>query len=101
MDTLQAITWTGFFSTQLSYISQRNDSNGLDFYILDRETGKPLKNIAVEAFQKNYNYQNRRYESRKAGDYFSDEQGFISIPAIARELTLLTAILRFIRNRIC
>ncbi len=83
-DPLQAITWTGLFVTQLSYISQHNDKNGLDFYILDRESGKPVKNIAVEAFQKNYNYQNRKYESRKTGDYVSDTQGFVSIPAIAQ-----------------
>jgi len=83
-DPAQAIAWADFFSTQLSYISQRNDRSGLDVYVLDRETGLPLKNIGVEGFQKNYNYQGRKYETNKTGDYVTDDQGFISIPAIEK-----------------
>jgi hypothetical protein len=77
---LQVITWAGFFSTQISYLDKLNDKNGLDVYLLDRETGIPLKNLTVEAFQKNYNYTNRRYESKKIGDFVPDEKGFLSIP---------------------
>jgi hypothetical protein len=83
-DTLQAIAWSGLFSTQISYISQRNDISGVDFYFLDRETGNPLKNISVEVFQKIYNYHLRKYESKKTGDFLSDAQGFLSIPALSQ-----------------
>ena len=83
-DPLQVITWTGFFSTQLSYIYQRNDDKGIALVVLDRETGKPLKNVSVESFQKSYNYQERKYETRKTGDYLSDASGFVSIPANAK-----------------
>ena len=93
-DTRQAIAWTAFFSTNISYISQRNNQDGYDFFILHRETGKPLKNIAVEAFQRTYNYQSRKYESNKTGSFLTDGTGMISIPALAKGTSATNSFLK-------
>jgi hypothetical protein len=85
-DAGQVIAWAPFFSTQISYISQRNEKSEVAFYILNRETGVPLKNVVAEAFHNTYNNNERRYENQKIGEYLTDENGFISLPALPQNM---------------
>jgi hypothetical protein len=78
------IAMAPFFSTQISYVSQRNENGGTDLYILDRETGKPLKNVTVESFLKKYDYRTRKNISTKTGTYATDADGFISVPGLQK-----------------
>jgi len=93
-DANQVIAWAPFFSTQISYISQRNEKSEVTFYILDRETGLPLKNVVAEAFHNIYNYNTRKYENQKLGEYVTDENGFISLPALPQNLAYSNLFLR-------
>ena len=93
-DTNQVIAWTPFYSSHLSYISQRNEKSEENFYILDRETGVPLKGIAAEAFRSVYNYTTHKIENQKAGDYTTDENGYFSLPAVITNGTLNNVYLR-------
>ncbi|MGA2822682.1 MAG: alpha-2-macroglobulin family protein, partial [Bacteroidales bacterium] len=93
-DATQVISWVSFFSTQISYISQRNEKSEVVFYILDRETGLPLKNIVAEAFHNTYNYNVRKYENQKFGEYVTDENGTISMPALPQNLSYNNIFLR-------
>lgn len=79
----QALAYAFLYSTQISYISQRAENGGYNVYILDRETGLPLQDVAAEAWTKVYNYGSRTYESRKINDFKTDENGFFFIPALA------------------
>ena len=76
--------YTPFWSTSISYVSQRRDDGGMDFYVLDRETGKPLNGASVEVFTKSYSYIQRDWETRKAGDYTTDIDGFFSVSPFGR-----------------
>ena len=78
------IAFTPFFSTQISYVSQKNEKGGTDIYVLDRETGKPMKNVTVESFLKKYDYRSRKNVSTKTGSYTTDQEGFISIPGLQK-----------------
>lgn len=93
-DVGQVVAWAPFFSTQISYISQRNEKSGIVFYILDRETGFPLKNVVAEAFHNTYNYNVRKYENQKLGEYVTDENGTISLPALPQNLSYNNVFLR-------
>ncbi len=93
-DTNQVIAWAPFFSTQISYISQRNEKGQVNFYILDRETGLPLKNVVAEAFHNTYNYNIRKYENQKLGEYVTDENGYISLPALPHNMAYNSLFLR-------
>jgi hypothetical protein len=81
-ETGQVIAFVPVFVTNLSYISLHNESGGLDFYILDRETGKPLKDVLAESFVKVYNYSSRSYDIQKSGEYRTDLNGFFTIPVL-------------------
>ena len=72
--------FTPFWSTQISYISKRNDDGGYAWFLLDRETGLPLKNAIAEAWEKNYDYRERKYTSIKISDFTSDVTGYLEIP---------------------
>ena len=86
-DTGQVITWAPFFSTQISYISQRNEKSEEEFYILDRETGLPLNEVTAEVFHNVFNYTTRKYENQKSGEYVTDENGHFSLPAVLQSGT--------------
>ncbi|MCX6303695.1 MAG: MG2 domain-containing protein [Bacteroidetes bacterium] len=81
--------FTSFWSTQITYVSKLNRDGSYGYYVLDRETGMPPKNARVEAWQKNYNSLDRKYEQKKLRDYTPDEQGFflITSPVNDRGLT--------------
>ena len=74
-------TYQSIWSSGISYITQRNEQGGIDLYLLDRQSGYPLKNLFVEAFSKSYDNRSRQYVTSKTGEYRSDESGFFSIPA--------------------
>jgi hypothetical protein len=86
-DTSQVIAWASFFSTQISYISQRNEKSEEEFYILDRETGLPLNGVTAEVFHSVFNYTIRKYENQKSGEYVTDENGHFSLPAVLQNGT--------------
>jgi len=81
-DNKIVFAWVSFWSTRLSYISQRNKDGSIGVFILDRVTGKPLKKVQFEKFSKNYNYQERNYVSRKMSEGFTDNDGYILLPAM-------------------
>ncbi len=81
-DTGQVIAWVPFFSTRISYISQRNEKSEEDFYILDRETGLPLNGLTAEAFRNVFDYTTRKSENQKSGEYVTDENGHFLLPAV-------------------
>jgi hypothetical protein len=69
-----------FWSTNISYVSKRNTDGSFGWFLLDRETGLPLKNAVAEAWEKNYDYRDRKYTKIKGESYHTDEQGYIQIP---------------------
>lgn len=80
-----AFSWAPFWSTNISYITRRLVGGSLGYYFLDRVTGSPLKNVRVEVWNRSYDYRSRSYTSSKLGEYFSDEKGFLEIPAAGNE----------------
>jgi hypothetical protein len=86
-DTGQVIAWAPFFSTQISYISQRNEKSEEEFYILDRETGLPLQGVTAEVFHNVFNYTTRKSENQKSGEYSTDENGHFLLPAVMQSGT--------------
>ncbi|MEI7500498.1 MAG: alpha-2-macroglobulin family protein, partial [Bacteroidota bacterium] len=78
-DPKQVFSFIPFWSTQISYISKRNEDGSFGYFILDRETGMPLKNAKAEVWEKTYDYRERQYSAIKLQDYISDGQGFFLI----------------------
>lgn len=67
-----------FQVSNLSYVTN-NETDAITLYTLDRKTGKPLTNVKVELYSRNYNYKNRKYENTRLAEYQSDKNGMVSI----------------------
>ncbi|MBN3035394.1 MAG: hypothetical protein JW861_07385 [Bacteroidales bacterium] len=73
------MAYTPVWSTDISYITRKDREGTYQVYVLDRETGMPLKNVKTKLFERFYNYNSRTYEHQFAGEYFSDEAGYLEI----------------------
>lgn len=76
-DSLQA--WGRLSTSNISYIT-RNDPKGSGLiYLLDRNTGNPLKNVKAQSFTINYDYKTRTYKRNNRKVYTSNSDGQISV----------------------
>ncbi len=72
--------YASFWSTRMSYISKENSDGSADWFVLDRETGLPLKDILAQAWEERYNYTSHENEKVKTGEFRTDDQGYIHFP---------------------
>lgn len=56
-------------------------NNGLDYFLLHRETGKPLAEAAVQVWYRQYDYNTRRYVLTKGEKKLSNNNGFVQLTA--------------------
>lgn len=63
-----------FYVSNISYINQ-----GDKFFVLHRESGKPLTNATADVYRQAYNYKTSKYSKTKIGTFKSDANGFFSI----------------------
>lgn len=60
-----------FYVSNISYVQQ-----GSDFFVLHRETGKPLANASVQEWHQRYDYNTYKYSTEKGLRYATDQNGF-------------------------
>jgi hypothetical protein len=53
--------------------------NGTRYYVLDRETGKPLNGANIQVWKEEYNYELRRNQLLKYEKYVADKTGFFNL----------------------
>lgn len=63
------------YVSNISYI--QNNQN--EFYVLNRDNGKPIPNTQVQIWTTEYNYQSSAYEEKKAEKYISDKNGMFKL----------------------
>ena len=66
-----ASTWV----SNLSFVNRRLQNGSYEFYVLDRETGAPVKSVTANLWYQKYNEKSRRYQSVKSDTQVSDENG--------------------------
>lgn len=67
--------------SHLSYINKGNN-----YFVLDRETGKPLPGIKAKAFMRYYNNTGREYENKVLYDGITNKQGMFTITGHTRDM---------------
>ncbi|MBI1343848.1 MAG: alpha-2-macroglobulin [Terrimonas sp.] len=63
-----------FYVSRISYVNQ-----GKDYFVLDRETGHPLTQAAVQTWQQVYDYRKSAYTTEKGKRYSTDNNGFFRL----------------------
>ncbi len=63
-----------FYVSNIAYIS-----NGLDYFVLNRETGQPLPRTDVQFWYQYYNNSQKRYLERKGENIVTDKNGYFKV----------------------
>lgn len=63
-----------FYVSGISYVSNNND-----YFVLNRDSGRPLANAAVQVWEQKYNYALSKYVIEKGKRYTTDGNGFFKM----------------------
>ena len=69
-----------FHVSRIAYINHGND-----YFVLDRESGKPLPQADIAVWTQTYDYTNRRYNAVKRATLKSDLDGYFKLPVIGKD----------------
>ena len=75
----EAVAITPFWISSLSYLTRKNDKEEVEFFVMDREKGNPLKGVKAKLYYEKYNYTLRKYEWKSLGTKETDENGFFKV----------------------
>ncbi len=68
-----------FYVSNISYVN-----NGSNYFVLNRETGQPLANAAIQLWNNQYDYKTSKYQLKKLEKLNSDKNGYFSTAGIKR-----------------
>jgi TonB-dependent SusC/RagA subfamily outer membrane receptor len=69
-----------FYSSSISFIN-----NNDDYFVLDRESGKPLANATVQVWNNTYDYNVRKYSLTKSELIKTDKQGYFLLNRLNKQ----------------
>lgn len=73
------VAFRDFWSTNISYISRRNEDGSGLFYLLNRSTGQPLAGARVQGFSREYDYRSRSQVRKDQETYTSASDGSFTV----------------------
>lgn len=75
-----AIAYNKCTVSNMAYVSRQNAGNG-DVYILDRQSGRGIKNATVQLWYNKYEPSIRANQYSEEGKYTTNDDGYVNIPA--------------------
>ncbi len=94
----EIVAFRSFWVSNISYISRNNDNGSIDYFVLNRESGLPLKNINVKAYTRDYDYKTRNYITKPWISFVTNEEGYFEMPALPEKSEYKYFYLEFISN---
>ena len=76
-----AIASSSFFVSNLSYIERRSNQGFVEFYVMDRTSGHPIRGVDIQTYVDHYDYSLRRSTERKGDKFKSDKEGYFMLRA--------------------
>ncbi|MCB9233072.1 MAG: hypothetical protein H6581_15550 [Bacteroidia bacterium] len=75
------ISFSRIWYSNLSYSARLDNKYDMSVLVQDRESGEPLKGAKVRLLNREYDYNSRLYRFIEKGNYTTDDQGWVKIPA--------------------
>lgn len=75
----EAVATTPFWVSNLSYMSRKKEENQQEFFVLNRESGQPIKGVKAKLFYQKYNYTKRKQEWKSLGTKTTDQEGSFTV----------------------
>jgi len=73
------VAYTVFVISNIAYINRTQNDKGLEFYLVDRDTGQSLGNARVQVWERTYDNVARRYVEEKGKTFTADKNGYFNI----------------------
>jgi hypothetical protein len=74
------VTYGMFTISNIAYINRTRGDKGLEFYLVDRNTGQPLKKASARVWEYTGSSQARKYVQEKGKTFKADKNGYFNIP---------------------
>lgn len=74
IDSINEMSYQFFHVSNISYIR-----NGTDYFVLNRNTGEPMNNVAVNAYTSVWNPQSNKYVYKLHASYKSNKNGWFTV----------------------
>ncbi len=68
-----------FQVSNLSFVTTKENDDFV-IYILDRDSGKPVKDVNVNIYKQNYDYNKKKYVKKDLHSFISDKNGCVRLP---------------------
>lgn len=78
---LNAVSFQEIWVSALSFVSRKNKAGDFEFYVLNRQSGEPMKGVTAQLWHQQYDYNLREYKYIKGDKFLSDTEGHILINA--------------------
>ena len=66
-------------STNLSFISRSQPDGSIDYYVLQRKSGEPIKGVQLRLLTNRYNSSTSDYETKIGETFITDDKGFAKV----------------------
>ena len=86
----QAVAFESVQISNISLIDRSIASGGREVYVLDRQTGAPMKNVTINVRQSEYDEKLRDYKKILIGRYRSDKESHSIIPPEKRPMNTIS-----------
>ena len=67
--------------TAISYVQRTIKDGSIEYHVMNRNTGLPLKDVVVKAWYEEYNYTLRKYQKVLLNNYITNAEGYFLIQA--------------------
>jgi len=75
----EAVALTPIWISNLSFLTRRTKKEEVEFFVMDRTEGNPLKGAKAKLYYRKYNYTLRKYEWKSLGTKITDANGYFKV----------------------
>ncbi|MFZ4401136.1 MAG: alpha-2-macroglobulin family protein [Bacteroidales bacterium] len=79
----EIVAFRSFWVSNISYFNRNKDNGSIEYFVMNRETGLPLKHIGVNSYIQDYDYKTRNYINKPWSSFTTNEEGYFEIPALS------------------
>jgi uncharacterized protein YfaS (alpha-2-macroglobulin family) len=73
------VAYSSYIVSDIAFINRQPKNGNQEFYVMHRQTGKPLSNVQCQVWTEEYNYDKRDYVQTKGKLYTTNAEGLASI----------------------
>ena len=77
----ETVAYSNFWITNISYISRNSDDGSVEFYVMNRDKGSPIKDINIQTYYRSYDYATRTNKAEAWKTFKTDKEGYFKISA--------------------